>query len=90
MSSPFWTRVSRYIDTLEATLASSAGLHDLYHHRVQFVKALDQCTRQVYQSRYVEAFLTIIQQMPATVVPGFGREVRTRDIPHARYKERAA
>ena len=75
-----WGSVVRYIDTLEATLASCAGLQDLYHHRLQFVKALDQCTRQVYQSRYVEAFLTIIQQMPATVVPGFGREVRTHGI----------
>jgi hypothetical protein len=61
---------------LEPTLQACAGLHALAHFRPVFTKALDACTRQVYQSRYVDAFITIIQQMPAAVVPGFGREVR--------------
>ena len=54
---------------LDIVIAAQTGKMDRY-----------LLTRQVYQSRYVEAFLTIIQQMPATVVPGFGREVRTHGI----------
>ena len=65
-----------------------AGLHDLVHHRAQFTKALEQCTKNVYQSRYVDSFITIIQQMPGAVVPSYGREVRRTTEPYTRARAR--